>query len=148
MTVSQISVFAQSQPGHLARLLRVFQAAQVSVRGYSVSDTGEFGITRFILSDPAAASDALRAEGLAFVESPVICIELPDVPGELARVMELLADAGQNVLYSYSMISTYIIIATDDIQATKDALAGSSFTTIDQATITKINASRIQGGTA
>lgn len=140
MTVSQISIFAQSKPGHLARLLRVFETADVSVRGYSVGDTGEFGITRFIVDKPDEACKALKAEGFAFAISEVICIELPDVPGELARVMEFLAERDQNVIYSYSMISTYIIVATADIKATNDLLAESSFKTIDQSVIKEINA--------
>lgn len=142
MTVSQISVFAQSKPGHLARLLRVFESAHANVRGYSVSDTGEFGITRFIVDDPDVACKALESEGFAFTQTQVICLELPDVPGELARVMGFLADIGQNVLYSYSMISTYIVVATEDIDATKDALVGSPFRTIDQTTIKRISAER------
>ena len=33
MTVSQISVFAESKPGHLSRVLGIFEAAGVNVRG-------------------------------------------------------------------------------------------------------------------
>ena len=49
MTVSQISVFANSRPGHMNRVLDLFEGAGVSVRGFSAADTGEYGILRFIV---------------------------------------------------------------------------------------------------
>ena len=55
MTVSQISVFANSTPGAPepgAR--RSSRSADVSVRGFSAADTGEYGILRFIVDKPEA----------------------------------------------------------------------------------------------
>ena len=46
MSVQQISVFLESRPGHLRRVLDAFEDAHVSVRGYSASDTGDYGIER------------------------------------------------------------------------------------------------------
>lgn len=122
MAVSQISVFQENQPGHLKHVLAAFEAAGINVRGYSVSDTGDYGIARFILDKPAEALDVLRARGYAATQSDILCIRLPDRPGELARVMGVIADAGLNVLYSYSLISTFIAIHVDDIAAAENAL--------------------------
>ena len=55
--------------------------------------------------------------------SQVICLRLADVPGELARVVGILADCGINIIYSYSMISTYIVISVSDLQAAEELLA-------------------------
>lgn len=142
MTVSQISVFTESKPGHLARNLRLFEDGGINVRGYSVSDTGEYGIARFIVDDPMGASDALRRSGSAFTITEVICARLLDNPGELARVMEVLSEVGVNVTYSYSMISTYIIIATDNPEAAKSALGAASVDLIDQDDLSKIVAEK------
>ena len=54
MSVSQISVFIESEPGHLVRVLDSFVEAGVNVRGYSASDTGDYGIVRFIVDNPDA----------------------------------------------------------------------------------------------
>lgn len=137
MTVSQISIFAQSKPGHLARVLGVFESANANVRGFAVSDTGEFGITRFIVDNPKAACDALKAQGYAYLESQVLCMRLDDNPGELARVVNILADSGTNILYSYSMISTYVILATEKIDETKNILESAGIKMIDQEEISK-----------
>jgi len=122
MAVSQISVFLENQPGHLKKVLDAFEEAGVNVRGYSSSDTGDFGIARFILDKPDVAFDVLRDRGCAATQAQVICIRLPDQPGELARVMGIIAEAGINVIYSYSLISTIIAIHVDDTASAEAAL--------------------------
>ncbi|MDR1935462.1 MAG: ACT domain-containing protein [Candidatus Accumulibacter sp.] len=122
MAVSQISVFLESQPGHLKRILDAFEAAGINVRGYSAGDTGDYGIARFIVDKPGEALEVLRALGCAVAGADVLCVRLPDKPGELARVMGVIADAGINVLYSYSLISTFIAIHVDDIGRAEAAL--------------------------
>ncbi len=140
MTVSQISVFAESKPGHLSRVLGIFEAAGVNVRGYSASDTGEYGIVRFVVDKPDVALEALKAEGCACTMTPVICIKLPDAPGELLRVMSILAACSINVVYSYSMISTYIVLSTPDIDEAVRRLADEPVEMIDQDDIARLTA--------
>lgn len=142
MTVSQISVFAESKPGHLGRVLDLFEGAGVSVRGYSASDTGEYGILRFVVDKPEAALEALRGAGCACTVTPVLCLKLDDKPGELGRVMGVLADCGINVVYSYSMISTYIVLSTTDPERARQLLADQPVETISQEDITRYAAER------
>ncbi len=54
MSVQQISVFLESRPGHLRRVLDAFEDAHVSVRGFTAADTGDYGIVRFIVDEPEA----------------------------------------------------------------------------------------------
>ena len=105
MSVQQISVFLESRPGHLRRVLDAFEDAHVSVRGYSASDTGDYGIVRFIVDAPDKALAVLQDMGAAATQTDVLCARLDDVPGELARVMGIMADCGINVTYSYSDIA-------------------------------------------
>ena len=60
MSVQQISVFVESKPGHLSRVVDAFTEANVSVRGYSASDTGDYGIVRFVVDDPDRALQVLH----------------------------------------------------------------------------------------
>lgn len=142
MTVSQISVFAQSKPGHMVRVLDLFEGAGVSVRGFSAADTGEYGILRFVVDKPQQALAALKEAGCACVETPVICLKLDDVPGELSRVMDVLAKCDINVLYSYSMISTYIVLSTTDPERARELLAAEPVEMISQDDIARIVAER------
>lgn len=142
MTVTQLSVFTESKPGHLASILEILEKESINVRGFSVSDTGDYGIARFIVDDPQSAQELLTETGKAFTLTEVLCLKLADVPGELARVMSILAECNVNVKYSYSMISTYIIISTDDIDATREVLLREPLNIITQDDIKKITADR------
>lgn len=122
MGVSQISVFVESKPGHLKRILDAFENTGVSVRGYSASDTGDYGIVRFILDDPKKGLDILTKMGSAATMTDIVCLKLNDKPGELARIVGIIAEAGINVVYSYSLISTYIALKVDDVVAAEKLL--------------------------
>ena len=104
MSVPQISVFMESRPGHLHRVLDAFEDAHVNVRGFSASDTGDYGVVRFIVDEPDKAIDVLRGMGSATVKSEVLCLRLPDRPGELARVMGILSDRGLNVAHAEEIL--------------------------------------------
>ena len=122
MSVPQISVFMESRPGHLHRVLDAFEDAHVNVRGFSASDTGDYGVVRFIVDEPDKAVDVLRGMGSATVKSEVLCLRLPDRPGELARVSGILSDRGLNVSYTYSLISTFIAVSVKDIAHAEEIL--------------------------
>lgn len=132
MSVQQISVFLESRPGHLRRVLDAFEEAGVSVRGYSASDTGDYGIVRFIVDAPAKALAVLRDMGAAATISDVLCARLDDTPGELARVMGIMADCSINVTYSYSLISTYIALSVKDLAHAEELLAAQPVELIEQ----------------
>lgn len=132
MSVSQISVFVESRPGHMARVLDAFHQAQINVRGYSAADTGDYGIVRFIVDKPDRALAVLADMGAAAVKTEVLCVLLPDVPGELARIMAILARNGINVEYSYSLISTFIALSVKDPESAQRALEGESIKLVDQ----------------
>ena len=122
MSVSQISVFIESEPGHLVRVLNSFVEAGINVRGYSASDTGDYGVVRFIVDDPDAALAVLRDQNAAATKTDVLCLRLADKPGELARVMGIIASCHINVVYSYSLISTYIVLSVNDLAAAEGML--------------------------
>lgn len=123
MSIKQISVFVESKPGHLKRNLDIFQDADISVRGYSCSDTGDYGIARFIVDEPERALAVLQDRGSAVTLTDVVCAEMIDEPGELARVFGILADANINITYSYSLIETYIAFRVDDPVFAEELLA-------------------------
>lgn len=138
MSVQQISVFLESKPGHLRRVLDAFENAGVNVRGYSASDTGDYGIVRFIVDDPTRALLVLHTLGAAATATEVLCVRLDDVPGELARVMGIMADCDINVTYSYSLISTYIALSVKDVLRAEHMLAGEPVELIGQDELTRV----------
>lgn len=133
MSLPQISVFLENRPGHLRRILDAFVSAKINIRGFSASDTGDYGIVRFIVDDADKATDVLADMGSVSVKSEVLCLRLPDTPGELARVMGLFADHRINISYTYSLISTFIAVCVEDIAEAEKALEGEpvEFATLD-----------------
>lgn len=122
MAVSQLSVFIESKVGHLKRILDTLVENDISVKGYALSDTGDYGIARFVVDKPARALDVLEGAGVAVKQADVLCLKLNDIPGELARVFDVIAKQDMNVKYSYSLISTYIAIGVQDVEKAERAL--------------------------
>lgn len=138
MSISQIGVFVENHPGHVARVLDAFVEAKVQVRGYCMSDTGDYGIVRFVVDNPEKAKQVLADMGCAVVAKEVLCLRLPDRPGELARIMGVFAKLNINVEYSYSLVSTYIAISVKDLAAAEEALRKETVELIDQAQLTAL----------
>ncbi|MCL1798457.1 MAG: amino acid-binding protein [Eggerthellaceae bacterium] len=136
VSISQVSVFLESRPGHLRRILDSFEAQGIDVRGVSASDTGDYGIVRFVLDDPQRGLAALRAEGSAVALSEVLCVRLDDVPGELARVVGIISDK-TNIVYSYSLASTFIVFGVEDPAALEALLVDQPVEVVGQAALAK-----------
>jgi hypothetical protein len=116
----------------MKRVLDAFEEACINVRGYSAADTGDYGIVRFILDKPDEALAVLKGLGSAATMTEVLCVKLMDKPGELAHLMGAIAEAGINVTYSYSLISTYIALKVDDTEEAERALAARGIELADQ----------------
>lgn len=132
MAVTQLSVFIESKVGHLKRILDTLVENDISVKGYALSDTGDYGIARFVVDKPERAFSVLESAGAAVKQSDVLCLKLTDVPGELARVFDVIAKQGMNVKYSYSLISTYIAVGVEDIDRAEQALINQPIELISQ----------------
>jgi hypothetical protein len=102
MNVLQISVFIENKPGRLAAVTHALGAAGINIRALSIADTSDFGVLRLIVDDPEAAHAALKSAGFTVNLTDVIAVEVCDEPGGLAKVLDVLADAGQNVEYIYA----------------------------------------------
>ena len=132
MSIQQISIFVENRPGHLQRILALFSEKEINVRGYSCSDTGDYGIARFIVDKPEKALSVLAERGVAATSSEVVCLVLKDEPGELERVFGLMAESGVNISYSYSLISTYIAFKVNDPEKAEEYLAEKGISLINQ----------------
>ena len=114
MKVRQLSVFIENKAGRVSEVTDVLGTAGINIRGFSVSDTAEYGILRLVVDRPEDGMTALKEQGFTVKESDVICIRLDDAPGSLARVLKIVSDAGVNIEYVYSLISTYVVINVGD----------------------------------
>jgi hypothetical protein len=102
--VMQLTVFLENSPGRLAGLTRALGDAGVNMRALMVADTAEFGVVRIICDRPEAARTALEEAGFSVSVANVIAVEVPDRPGGLADVLEVIGNAGANVEYAYCFV--------------------------------------------
>lgn len=135
MNVMQLSVFIENKAGRVSEVTDVLGQAHVNIRGFSVSDTADYGIVRLVVNDPAAGEDALRNAGFTVKESPVLCVKLPDVPGSLASALKVVSAAGVNIEYVYSLVSTYVVMNVADIDSAVSLLKDSPIVLVSQEDI-------------
>ena len=113
MAVTQLSVFIENKPGRLAAVTNILGAAGVNIRGFSISDTQDYGILRLLVNREEVARQALRDHGFMVHESDVILAEVPDKPGGLAKALESFAGLGINVEYIYAIANSLIAFGCD-----------------------------------
>ena len=104
MKVEQISVFLENKAGRLAEVTRVLGEAGISIRALSLADTTDFGILRLIVDRYDQARQVLKEKGFTVGKAEVLAVEVPDKPGGLASVLQILARAGINVEYMYAFV--------------------------------------------
>jgi hypothetical protein len=137
MGVTQISVFVENQLGRVDRLTDILLKADVSIRGFSLADTADFGIARFVVDKPEQALAAFEAAGALIKTTELLCIELPDKPGALAHVFSAVAAAGINIEYAYSLVSTYVALKVNEIEQAEALLAGQPVRLVEQSDMRK-----------
>lgn len=105
MAINQLSIFAENKPGTIYNIAKCIADAGVDIRAMSVADTQDFGILRLIVSDLETAKNALHDDGCILSVTQVIGVEVPDIPGGLASVLEILYNNHINVEYVYAFIT-------------------------------------------
>lgn len=135
MSIEQLSVFLQNEPGRLARMCRVLGEAGLNMHALVVADTSEYGVARVICDRPHTAKGVLERDGFAVSVTRVIAVEVPDRPGGLADVLDTLDAGGINVEYLYCFLrpeahSAVDILRVDDADAAIRALDDIGFTLV------------------
>ena len=105
MAIRQISVFLENKQGSLEHVVNVLAEAGVDLRAITIADTQEFGILRLIVRGHDTACRALREAGYIISLNYVTAVEIPDEPGGLLRVLNLIASTGLNIEYSYAYLT-------------------------------------------
>ena len=105
MKVEQISIFLENKPGGLSSVTKALSDAKINIRALSLADTSDFGILRLIVDNVAKAKEVLNEKGFAVGKTHVVAVEVPDRPGGLNSILELLTGKGINVEYMYAFVT-------------------------------------------
>ena len=126
-TIKQISICVENQPGKLAELTRLLADANIDLRTLSLADTRDFGILRVIVNKPDETEKLLKENDWTYKTADVIGVKLPDRPGGVAEVLEVINEANVNVEYMYAFVNRIpgradTVFRVDDIETTIKAL--------------------------
>lgn len=103
MTIHQISVFLENRAGQLAEITGVLAKKGIDLRAINIAETSDYGVLRLIADKPQEAATTLLEQGFILSMTPVVAVSVPDEPGGLARVLDVLAKENIDVEYMYSV---------------------------------------------
>ena len=140
MKVEQISVFLENKSGRLAEVARALGDAGVNIRALSIADSSDFGILRIIVNDNDRALEVLKKEGFTVSKTEVVAVEVPDRPGGLAWVLDLLEKRSINVEYMYAFVerssdNALIVFRFDEMDNAIQVLSSNGVTILNGSTV-------------
>ncbi len=118
MLTKQLSIFLENKTGNLTDLTRILGTAGINMSAFSLAESTDFGILRVIVSEPERALSLLKENRFAASLTDVICIVVPNEPGGLANILQLLGDNGVYIDYMYAFSegkSANVIIRPDKL---------------------------------
>ena len=135
MKVEQISIFLENKPGSLEQATRILKEAAINIRTLSLAETTDFGILRLIVNDVEKANTVLKDGGFRVNKTVVVAVEVPDKPGGLHSIMEVLSREGINVEYLYAFVeksgeNAVIIFRFDNPEKAIEVLTKHKFTVV------------------
>ena len=122
MPVKQLTVFLENQTGRLAEVTRILMDANINLQGFSTTEARDYGILRLVVSDTETARQKLKEAGFTTHIAEAICIKVEDKPGELYKILDILANAKINIDYVYVIAGTKLVLSVSDIPKTESIL--------------------------
>ena len=136
MSVKQINVFLENEPGRLAEVTSAVQQAQIDTNAVSVPVSTSYGMLRLIVNQPDDAKIVLQSKGFTVSISHVIAVELKDVPGTLDKVLRILSDNDIQLEYLYAFVGrasndAVVVLRVDDRPKTMDIFEKNNIKVLD-----------------
>lgn len=104
MKVEQISIFLENRPGGLEKVTKILKDVGINIRTLAVADTSDFGIVRMIVNNVEKATQVLKENGFTVSRTTVVAVEVPDRPGGLHGILEVIAKGNINIAYMYAFV--------------------------------------------
>ncbi|MBO4991070.1 MAG: ACT domain-containing protein [Firmicutes bacterium] len=125
MTIKQISVFVQNEPGRLLEFTDVLTKAGINMTALNLADVTDYGIVRVIVDDTEQAVAVLKENNYNVIVNDILCVDVTDEPGALHQILVKLADAGLNISYMYGFSNAgkaSLVFKVDDLSKAIAAL--------------------------
>jgi hypothetical protein len=104
MKITQISIFLENRKGRLHEVCSLLGAGGINIRALTIAETESFGVLRIVVNKPEQAIKLLRDNSFVANITDVVAVEVPDKPGGLAEVLQVLSTNDVNVEYMYGFL--------------------------------------------
>ena len=116
----QLTLSHENRPGMLAHIAKVLGDARVNILAFLTTASGSEGLTHLIVDRSGTAKEAFASAGLAYTETNVLQLELPNTPGALAKFARKLAEEDINITMGYATggkgsRKTTVVLAVSDL---------------------------------
>jgi len=126
MIIKQVSIFLENKSGRLNEVTQILGDAGLNMSAFTIADTSDFGILRLIVSDPEKAKEVLKKNKFAVQTTDVILVKTPNVPGGLAKMLNILNAEKVFIEYMYAFSNSedtaVIVLRPTDLQKCIDIL--------------------------
>lgn len=136
MIACQLSIFAENKPGRLAAVTQVLAKEKINIRATTIATSDTFGVINLIVDDPPRAETALMKAGMTVTLSPVLAVVIPDRPGGLDRLTQLLFAEEVNINNAYGFVlessrKAIFVVSVDQIEKAEKILEKNGLQTLD-----------------
>ena len=143
MITYQLSIFAENKPGRLAAVTRVLAKEKINIRATTIATSDTFGVINMIVDDPARAETALSKAGITVTLSRVLAVVIPDQPGGLDKLTQLLFAEGININNAYGFVlegrrKAVFVVSVDQIEKAEKIVEKHGFKTLDDEALSEI----------
>jgi len=126
MLIKQLSIFLENRKGRFTEVTTILGEAGINMTAFTVAENSDFGIVRLIVSDPEKARYVLRENKYAVSITDVLCLQMPNVPGALSKVMKIITNADISIEYMYAFSfgnGAVVIIRPDSLEKALSVLS-------------------------
>jgi hypothetical protein len=143
MITYQLSIFAQNKPGRLAAVTKVLAREKINIRATTIATADTFGVINLIVDNPEGAQKALTEAGMTVTLSHVLAVLIPDQPGGLDKLTQLLLAENINIENAYGFVleghrKAVFVVSVDQIEKAEALLAKNGFQTLDAESLSAI----------
>lgn len=140
MIAYQLSIFAENKQGKLAHVTSVLAQENINIRATTISTSDTFGVISLIVDDPKRAEAVLTKAGMTVHLRGVLAILIPDKPGGLDRLTQLLYKEDVNINNAYGFVlensqKAVFVVDVDQMEKTEKLLETHGFQTLDMAAL-------------
>jgi hypothetical protein len=133
----QLEIFAENKPGRLAAVTRVLAKGKINIRATTISTSDTFGVINLI------AEEALTNAGMTVTLGRVLAVVIPDQPGGLDRLTQLLLAENVNINNAYGFVleghrKAIFVVSVDQIEKAEALLEKNGFQTLDAEALSAV----------